>query len=214
MIRRTVISLLLPLLLLCQAGAAIVVTYRGNAPNVFGPLNPLPFATDFDINSDGIADFFFHRGSFTAAMQGHNGNRFISVISTGWDVGGNIVPIQTGSLIGPDTVSLPGNWHHHTDNGGASGFGLTNMQHADAYIGVEFRIEDEIHYGWIHYSGFDHPDNGPFLPFPGGFINSWAWETEPGVSIVAGQIPEPATVALLTGGAILGITLWVRRRRR
>ena len=218
MMLRTSLYLVLALLPLAQAGAAIVVTYRGDSPNVFGPLNSRPFATDFDINGDGTADFHFHRGSFTAAMQGYDGNRFISVLTTPPDRGGYIVPIQAGSLIGPDLASLSGNWHHYTDNSSnpalSSGFGLGPMQHVDAYIGVEFKILDEIHYGWINYSGFDHPDNGPFLPFPGGFINGWAWETEAGMPIVAGQVPEPATAALLAGFAVLAATTFLRRKRK
>jgi hypothetical protein len=220
MMRRAIIHLLLPLLPLTHAAAQIVVTYRGDAPNAFklpGGTEPGVYTdTAFDVNGDGIADFrFTSDGHFVAAVQGYNGNRFVSVLSTGWDVGGNVVPVQAGSLIGPDTTSLPGNWHHHTDNGGASGFGLMGpMQIADAYIGVEFKVLDEIHYGWIHYIGFSHPEMGLVFPVPGGFINSWAWETEPGVPIVAGQVPEPAAVALFIGIGALGVAVFIRRRRK
>lgn len=232
MTSRTILScLLLPFLPLAQTGAAIVVTYHGeDAPNVFGPLNSLPFATDLDINGDGVADFFLHRGSFTAAMQGYNGNRFISVLATPPDRGGYIVPIPAGSLIGPDTTSLLGNWHHYTDNASnpalSTGFGLGLMQSVDAYIGVEFKVLDEIHYGWIHYIGFSaaqwpiFDENGEILGyidgmgFPGGFINSWAYNSIPGEPIRAGEIPEPATTALLAGLASLLFAGLVRRRRR
>jgi hypothetical protein len=214
---RTIFCLLLPFLPLAQAGAAIVVTYRGDTPNVFtlpGGDSGSSTDTDFDVNGDGIADFRLHSdGYFVAAMQGYDGNRFISTPAILPNVGGRVAPVQAGSVIGPDTTSLPGDWFHHTDNGGASGFGLTNMQHVDAYIGVEFKVLDEIHYGWIHYIGFSHPEKGLVFPVPGGFINSWAWETEPGVPIAAGQIPEPATVALLAGIGALVAAVFVRRRR-
>jgi hypothetical protein len=220
MLPRTIIHLLLALLPLAQAGAQIVVTYRGDAPNAF----KLPGGTDpgvstdtaFDVNGDDIADFrFISDGHFVAAMQGYNGNRFISVLSTGWDVGGNVVPVEAGSLIGPDTTSLSGNWHHHTDNGGGTHFGLLGpMQFADAYIGAEFKVLDEIHYGWIHYIGFSHPEKGLVFPVPGGFINSWAYNSIPGEPIHAGEVPEPTTVALFAGISALGAAVILRRKWR
>jgi hypothetical protein len=197
------ILLLLPM----WAEAAVVVTYRGDAPNVFSYI-PLPSEpVDFDINLDGIWDYRFSRGNFVVALESHGANRFISTLSIPPDLGGDVTPVPLGSIIGADTSLLSGDWHRHMDNGGGSGFGLNSgpnpMQYADAYIGVEFMLTDGIHYGWIQYIGFSHPEKGVPFPLLGGFIDSWAWETQPGVAIIAGAIPEPSTAAYLGVGTAL-----------
>lgn len=207
------------LLTLFEAGAAVVVTYRGNDPNIF-PVSSLPASGSLDINNDGVNDFLFMRdGGLVVSMRGYNNNRFISTLATLPDIGGNIEPVSFGSILGSDVLLFDGDWHHHTDNGGGTEFGLFTMQSANAYIGVEFDIDGSIHYGWIQYTGFYVAEFTFFSPdgpitfiganFLGGFINSWGYETEPGVSIIAG-IPEPSTGLLLMLG---GIALVGRRTR-
>jgi len=209
-----ILCLILPLLLWAQARAAVVVTYRGDSPNTFGFL-PLPSDANFDVNADGIADYrFLSDGNFVAGIQSYGSNRFISVLATGTDIGGSVVPVSAGSSIGTDTTLLAENWHRHTDNGGSSMFDLNYgpmpMQYADAYIGVEFAAADGIHYGWIQYIGYSHPEKGLGYYVPGGFIDSWAWETQPSVPIIAGVIPEPSSGLL----AVVAIALLLAQRRR
>jgi hypothetical protein len=207
--------LILPLLLALRVGAAVVVTSRGDAPNTFNYL-PLPSDVDFDVNSDGISDFrFLSDGSFVAAIQSYGTNRFISTLASGLDIGGSVTAISAGSIIGSDTSLLVGSWHIHTDNGGGSmfdlNFGPMSLQVSDAFIGVEFAAADGIHYGWIQYVGYSHPEKGLGYYLPGGFIDSWGWETLPGVSIVAGAIPEPSTITLVVVSAL---SLMQRRRKK
>jgi hypothetical protein len=210
--------LLLPLF---EAGAVVVVTYRGDDPNIFPVAPPNAASGSLDINDDGVDDFLFWRDAgLVVGMQAHGTNRFISTLSTGSDVGGNISPVYYGSILGPDTVSLGGDWHHHTDNRGSSGFGLFTMQSEDAYIGVEFDIDGNTHYGWIQYTGFyvaeftfispDGPVTVIGADVLGGFINSWGYETEPGVPIVVG-IPEPSTYSLIL---LIGLAVIGRRTRK
>jgi hypothetical protein len=216
--------LILSLLANSSAGAAVVVTYRGTSPNIFNREAPYLTDRDFDINSDGIADFRFTGDYFVPAIQGYNGNRFWSTLSIPPDLGGNVRPIPAGSVVGLDAALLPGAWHTHTDNGGGSGFSLFLLQHVDAYIGVEFQAADGIHYGWIQYTGYGVPQfpaydlEGNFQGFylswdhPGGMINSWAWETEPGKPILVGVVPEPGTWFLLSGA--IGLSYCRRRRAK
>jgi hypothetical protein len=199
------------LLLPTWAKAAVLVTYRGDSPNLFD-FSPVTLnSEDFDINGDGTPDFRFLRDPFVVALQSHGANRFISTVSVPPDRGGDVTPVLSGSIIGADTTFLAGDWHRHTDNGGGSGFGLNfgpnAMRYADAYIGVEFMLAGVIHYGWIQYVGFSHPEKGVPFPLLRGFIDSWAWETQPGVPIIAVAIPEPSTTVYIGGSAFL---IWQR----
>lgn len=198
-----------PLLPLAEAGAVVVATYRADTPNTFNINFPFHTDTNFDVNGDGVADFRFTSGSFVAAIMGYGSNQFVSALAVPPDQGGYVIPVQAGSVIGADTALLSGDWHHHTDNTSqphlSSGYSLGLLQHTSAYIAVSFEAEDGIHYGWIHYMGFDSPDNDYFLPgVPGGFINAWAWETEPGKAIVAGAVPEPSAALLFFAGSLMG----------
>jgi hypothetical protein len=72
-----------------------------------------------------------------------------------------------------------------------------------AYAGVEFRIGEDVHYGWIRINNFANVNAGSVL--------DWAYETRPGVPILAGAVPEPYALALLVGGGVLMV--WFRRKR-
>lgn len=205
------------------ADAAVVVTYRGNAPNPL-PLNGVAY-TQFDIDGDGVADFAFNNGSgILATLHSEGENRFVGIppgiIESGghtWHVDPQVIPLETGTLIGPGAVfPLDGEWYGDISLLGYASSGM--MQLSNGYIGVEFRIDDKIHYGWIHYVGFsvgfEHgmpPELPRSVDWPGGWINSWAYNSIPGEPIYAGQIPEPS-LALLAG--IAALVAAVSRKRR
>ncbi len=212
--KNVILFLILPLLPALRAEATVVVTYRGDAPNMFGN-GVHPTDVDFDINSDGVMDYRFIGDYFVSAIQSYGTNRFISTLASGLDIGGSVTAVSVGNIIGSDTSLLAGSWHIHTDNGGGSmfdlNFGPNSLQISDAFIGVEFAASDVIHYGWIQYVGYSHPEKGLGRYLPGGFIDSWAWETRPGVPIVAGAIPEPSTMTLVVVSAL---SLMQRRRKK
>ena len=137
-----------------------------------------------------------------------------------------VVPVSVGAEIGPSSSfpyldpffpgfgALPGAWHSGGESADPAGFLLGYgtsgfMQYSNAYIGVEFMAADGIHYGWIQYQGFSVAY--PFaINVPGGWVNSWGWETTPGVPIIAGSVPEPGRLLLL----ICSLAARVLRRRR
>ena len=76
-------------------------------------------------------------------------------------------------------------------------------------MGVEFDIEGATHYGWIDLFV------GEYSPYAE--IYGWGYETDPGVSILAGAgvVPEPSTFSLLIGGLLtIGCTLRRAKARR
>ena len=69
------------------------------------------------------------------------------------------------------------------------------------YLGAEFDIAGNTHYGWLEIRS---RDGIPFID-----VLSWAYESEPGVGILAGAIPEPSAAAMLLAASLLAL----RRRR-
>ena len=217
---------LLPLILLvtliCPVRGAVIVTERGGEANLFNREPPYLTDATFDLNRDGVPDFRFAGDFLVAVVHGFNGNRLVSMLSAPPDLGADVLPVQAGAVLGLNTLLEAGDWLGHADNGGYW-FGLFLLQYEDAYIGVEFQAADGVHYGWIQYTGYGVPqfpaydENGNFQGFylnwdhPGGMINSWAWETEPGKAIVAGVVPEPSAALLSLSAAVFSL---LRRRRR
>lgn len=63
------------------------------------------------------------------------------------------------------------------------------------------RDDDTVHYGWFRVQ----------LPASGmGTLVDYAYETTPGTALIAGAVPEPASVALMASG-LAGLLLWRRR---
>ena len=76
--------------------------------------------------------------------------------------------------------------------------------YGEAYLGIQFEIERETHYGWIL---IDTP-----LLAGGGIIKAFAYESEPGKPIIAGAIPEPSAAVL--GAVTASAAVFSRRRKR
>ena len=84
-------------------------------------------------------------------------------------------------------------------SGGGGIFCDGNFLGGTDYLGVEFDISGTTHYGWVEV------ESREFFQFVS--IQRWAYESEPGVPIRAGQIPEPSALALL----LVGLSLATRR---
>ena len=69
------------------------------------------------------------------------------------------------------------------------------------YVGVELGLANGTHYGYVEVKG----------NFGFGTLLSFAWETQAGVPIVAGSVPEAGRTLTLTG---VGVWLALLRRRR
>ena len=162
-----------------------------------------PIGYDLDFNGDFIFDLIFQSNGMWFDVDPPGDNRVIGS-------GGDVRALLDGFLIGPDVD--PDLW---ADEPFGSAFNSSavvppgvvintgEFRMTTAYMGVMFNIEDAVHYGWVRIS---NPFDGT-----GGTIMDFAYETEPGVGILAGagMIPEPATSALLAVG---GLLLALRRK--
>ena len=210
------LAILLPFMAASPCWGAIAVTWLEEPITLW-----TEWTTQYeplDLNSDGITDYVFAADIGFLGARSDGDNQYLIWPSGGPNIGGDIEPLPEGFEIGPS--SGDDSWMEWFGDGigydnlitclsGAGGPGCVG-RFADqrAYMGVEFEINDSIHYGWIDlYVGW------------GGYgqIYGWGYETESGISIRAGAvaIPEPATTMLFIGGLLtIGCTLRRAKARR
>jgi hypothetical protein len=183
----------------------------------FRPDVPIPLFTygfaeyhPVDFDQDGNSEFTFVYDFHFIGVRADNANRILLALSPPPNVGGPVAPLPVGFPIGPDSGMGGLAWAARSefdpfevliqcfDTGCGGAFRGQN-----AYMGVEFQRAGDTHYGWVLLNIVDGQ--------PSGQIESWAWETRPGVAILAGAVPEPSTWALLILGG--GLFVWFRRER-
>jgi hypothetical protein len=84
------------------------------------------------------------------------------------------------------------------------GVGLWVERELTAYMGAQFLIGADVHYGWVRI-------RTPWAPITGGILEAYAYNTVPGEPILAGAVPEPSIIAL---SVLSGLVLVVCFRRR
>jgi hypothetical protein len=161
--------------------------------------------TPLDLNSDGIVDFTFVANVYSIGSRAESNNQYLIWPSGGSNVGGDIEPLSEEFEIGPN--SGDDSWIDWFGDGegfdnlitclsGSGGYTCAGRFVGQrAYMGVSFAIDNQIHYGWIDLLvDSDHPYAE---------IYGWGYETEVGASILAGAVPEPSTIHLITLGFAL-----------
>ncbi len=182
-----------------------------------GDLTPeIPYNNVFtiDINDDGISEF-----EFSAIMDAPLYSVHVRCLDSGKilvsaPLGAiSAFGVSEGRRIDSDALGGDARWD--------AGLGILShrdLQHpigvikgghfleTNTCLGVSFQINGNTHYGWIQ---IDNP-----LDVPGGTLTGFAYESTPGIGIVAGAVPEPSSVFLVFLGAF---TLWglkLRKERR
>lgn len=134
-----------------------------------------------DFNNDGVTDLSFHLSSrgYGTALSAHAGqNHFMSGYYAA-----EVLP--WGKRIGPagifsaNNVFLAGANHHF---GSCATYGGFWVNKKGFYLGVQFSIGSEIHYGWVRLSIVPVCTNGG-----SDLLTGYAYETIPNKPIIAGK---------------------------
>lgn len=169
--------------------------------------------TPWDVNGDGNAEFNFYWDRRTFSLMPQAGNQLLTYPISPPEIGADLLPLLASSEIGAFDYS-PFQWSGSLDPSGFPGVAYLNscinlgcggsFYSTRAYFGFSFELEGQTHYGW----GLFNASAGA-----GGYLESYAYNLDPGVSIFVGQVPEPGTWALLVlGGGLLGLKF--RRKSR
>lgn len=187
-----------------QCKAALVVR---DVDYFFGGSDPEFKIKSVDMNEDGVVDIIFMAGISGPSVNigAPAGNNITSHPQGGLDLGAYVDIVLPGMLIGAD-LPEPLTWWNDLEYPatlsvcGAIEPPFCQGYFGEIYVGLEFDIGGELHYGWVFMESFALS----------GHIMRLAYESEPGEPIFV-PIPEPASLTLIGLGAA---TVWKRRRRR
>jgi hypothetical protein len=201
-----------------QATQAAVIYYKPPQRLVLHNFNGSHHDYNIDLNDDGVVDLQHDAGGGSAYLRALEETRFLGLRLpyqhvTWYD--SQPYALAASTLIGPDSPSLfpeygsLSGWQAHPV--GVPGVASLHVRYdvgtsgffvgTSGYIGVEFLIDGQVHYGWIHLGNYTWWQSE---------IHGWAYESEPGKPILAGAIPEPST----TGAAAVAVVSLLLRRRR
>ncbi len=164
--------------------SAVIVTRPADPVQVFGAQSTINVPVDID--GDGLMDFNFNlKSTFQLTLEPLTGGQMVTTTA-----GGRVTPINSETRIGSTPGQEGTEWAGRSSLSACATFPepsgyvcLGEFFGLDAYIGIAFPIDGQIHYGWIRFRHFEIN--------PGGWIIEWAYETTPGAPIYAGLKPVP-----------------------
>ena len=202
----------------CAAGAGVLpLAQPAKADIIYTPANQqlvTEMYLPIDLNHDGVFDLGFHN-EVDSTTIGRSNDVFAYGRARGNGVLleklNNAAALRSGARIGTgDAFSLVGfmatRWKTSYQGKGGTGGYWANV--TNRYLGLEFEINGQEHYGWARLS----VTNGPDISIDT-VLTGYAYNTVAGQQILAGQgaVPEPGTLGLLALGS-LGLGFWRRRK--
>lgn len=199
-------------LVLCVVPTSASIIWSGTIEQKLG-MGPVGYTYPLDMDDNGISDVIFDHYSQQLFFNPVDGNWGIAhQIADGTDYNDDYVALSEGAFIGTDPEDLSHYWWSGEDmlvgymlfyDGLDFGGSFVNTS---GFLGVSFDIQGSMHYGWIRLSHDLNAPNGENLYLT---IHDWAYESTPGMGIMAGAVPEPSSVLLVLVG---GLTAWNLRR--
>jgi hypothetical protein len=181
--------------------------------NSTGPLadNTIDYTFEQSVEGD-FHDFF---GRFTAVtVHGHGPNGVAGFLRgkkrPTFDLqalrGGQLIPGPFDFRSGTQSLAYRS---VYTDDGVLESYSSGPFAGgATRFVGLEFDIGGNTHYGWVRVSVVRGPNILDDLQLT---IHDWAYQDTPGAAIVAGQgippLPEPGSLAMLALGAVGALAL-------
>jgi hypothetical protein len=178
------------------------LTPAAHAEIVYTPVNVVVVDSTYslDLNNDGITDFTIKGpNSPRGCPGGGHGDiatiKVVPVTGNGVEGGWHAAALDAGSVIGSgqqfygsvsqmEHIKIGYFWHYVYPYGYCyyADVQVGNWFDVTGYLGLQFQINGETHYGWAAVS----VQFQPYFPFSA-TITGYAYETIPGQSIVAGQ---------------------------
>lgn len=173
---------------------------------------------DLDLDQNGSVDLTFRARASQFDVLPRNESRVLATQRVPPDLSTYAVPLEMGEEI-QSAANDPFAWNPllTLQSGAEIGSTFTSCMLVgddlgclglftgrNAYMGMEFQIDDQPHYGWVRVDVSQPGLNG-------GWITEYAYDTRPGMPILAGAVPEPSTWALLVSGGL--VIVWFRRKR-
>jgi hypothetical protein len=168
----------------------------------------------WDVDASGTDEFIFRFDGRSLAIIPQNENFILAYPSPPPDLGSWVVPLTSPSEIGDFDYS-PIQWIGYQELGGyAIGSGFNSCTFGAcvgtfvgirASFGFSFQIDGATHFGWATFHSYS-------TTLPSGILEEYAYNLTPGAPIFVGQVPEPATWVLLTGGALAFAVVGRRQR--
>lgn len=150
-----------------------------------------------DFNSNGTKEFDIQH--FDAIVKVAD---FQAGAGVARDGSNRVANLSAGTLIGLGGVFNSTGPDPLTGNSADANFQVSN---GPGYIGAQFLLSGNTHYGYVGYQGTGAQGSA------NGRVFAIAYETTPNTAIAAGAVPEPSSLALLAAGAG-GAALYRRRR--
>lgn len=175
-------------------------------PLYYGPISS---SQNIDINGDGVSDFTLLSDGNAITLALLDNNAVAAWPEPPPDLGSLVWAFNQGDRISSslDPVWI---WYGRTTDQFGSALIVETMNvgsigffqgHTDAYAGLELNLGGSSYFGWLHIQN---------LGLNVGQVSDWAYNSSPNAPILAGQVPEPSSVAvLILGGAVV----WCRRNR-